>query len=338
MQGLHFVLMFTALTFLSWGAYGPLLRHGTVAMGHDGLKAFVGVGIAYFIIAVVFPFWVLRSKGEKGSWSFVGTTYSIVAGAVGAIGALGIILALVFKGNPVYVMPLVFGFAPIVNTLVTAFMGKTFRQIRPIFVGGIVAAALGAGGVLYFKPQAPSSEASANVDMVALSIAMAALCWGSYGPMLHQGQMRMGGSRLRPFACVGIAYFIIAVAVPLVLLLMVPSISHGAWTGKGLLWSIIAGGAGALGALGIILAFNSGGKPIYVMPLVFGFAPVINTFISLTEANAWSRVQPMFWASLGVVIAGAITVLTKAPKAHHAPATAPHAATNSGLTESKVSA
>lgn len=329
MQGLPFVLLFTALTFISWGAYGPLLRHGTVAMGHDGLKAFVGVGLAYFVIAVVFPFWVLRSKGEKGSWSTAGTSYSIIAGSVGAIGALGIILALVFKGNPVYVMPLVFGFAPIVNTLVTAWMGRTFRNIRPVFIGGIVAAALGAGGVLYFKPQAPSTDGTPNIGMVALSIAIAALCWGSYGPMLHQGQMRMGGSRLRPFACVGIAYFIIAVAAPIVLLYTVPTISHGDWTSTGLLWSVIAGAAGAIGALGIILAFNSGGKPIYVMPLVFGFAPVINTFISLTEAGAWSRVQPEFWASLGVVIAGAITVLTTAPKAHHGPApTAPPAAAN----------
>ena len=323
MQGLPFVLLFTALTFLSWGAYGPLLRHGTIAMHHDGLKAFVGVGLAYFVIAVIVPFIVLKQKGEKGNWSFVGTSYSIIAGAVGAIGALGIIFALVFKGNPVYVMPLVFGFAPIVNTLVTSWMGKSIQNIKPIFIAGILAAALGAGGVLYFKPQGPATDASPNFGMVALSIAVAALCWGSYGPMLHQGQMRMGGSRLRPFACVGIAYFIIAVAAPLILLKLTPSISPGAWTATGLTWSIIAGAAGALGALGIVLAFNSGGKPIYVMPLVFGFAPVVNTFISLTEAGAWAKVQPMFWVSLAVVIVGAITVLTKAPKAQHAPAHGP---------------
>ena len=348
MKGLHFVLLFTALTFLSWGAYAPLLKHGTLAMGHDGLKAFVGVGLAYFVIAVLVPFAILKQKGEKGNWSLSGSTYSIIAGAVGAIGALGIILALVFKGKPVYVMPLVFGFAPVVNTLVTAWMGRTLGQIRPIFIAGIIAAALGAGGVMYFKPQPPTSAAQAHaaqpqaaasdartdVGMVALSIAIAAICWGSYGPMLHQGQMRMGGSRLRPFACVGIAYFIIAVAAPLVLLVTVPSLSHGSWTLPGLTWSIIAGAAGALGALGIILAFNAGGKPIYVMPLVFGFAPVINTFISLTEDNAWSRVEPMFWVSLGVVIAGVITVLTKAPKAHHGPASSPLPAPSTAAAQS----
>ncbi len=104
-------------------------------------------------------FWILQKKGEKGKWTFVGTTYSIIAGSVGAIGALGIILALVFKGSPVFVMPLVFGFAPIVNTLVTAWMGGTLNKIRPVFVGGIMAAALGAGGVLYFKPPAKPAHA-----------------------------------------------------------------------------------------------------------------------------------------------------------------------------------
>jgi hypothetical protein len=321
MTGLPFVLLFVAMTFLSWGAYGPLLRHGTEQMGHDGLRAFVGVGLAYFLIAVVVPFAILQKRGEKGSWTIFGTTYSIIAGAVGAIGALGVILALVYKGSPVYVMPLVFGFAPVVNTLVTAIMSRTLSQIKPVFIIGIVAAALGAGGVLYFKPQPPASEAAdVNVMMVIASIAMAALCWGAYGPMLHKGQMLMGGSRLRPFACVGIAYFIIAVAAPL--LILAARGGTGYWTGGGLLWSIIAGGAGALGALGIIFAFNAGGKPIYVMPLVFGFAPVVNTFISLTQAGTWSKVGVMFWISLAVVIAGAVTVLTNAPKAGHAPAPA----------------
>ncbi len=70
-----------------------------------------------------------------------------------SIGLLGIILALVFKGNPVYVMPWCSG-CTIVNTLVTAWMSGTLNKISPIFVTGIVAAALGAGGVLTFKPPA----------------------------------------------------------------------------------------------------------------------------------------------------------------------------------------
>ena len=466
------------MTFIAWGAYGPTLRHGTHSLDNDSLRAFVGVGLAYFLIAVLIPMVILKKNKESGSWTASGVIYSLVAGTVGALGALGIILALGNGGETVYVMPIVFGFAPIVNTLVTSFIGKTFNQIRPIFIGGIATAALGAVGVLYYsqgatapsKPKAaevtpavyrlsnsnlstlgqeetkpqptqepqpsqepkpatepasqpqtgqaetptapapteqpattpastptaetpkqettpaqepttpvpaaqeptapapkttepttpteptkpaepasnidesmktesddgeakPASESEAdksttkpvvggkekNVSAIILSIIMAAICWGSYGPMLHIGQSKMSGSRLRPFICVGIAYFLIAVLVPLALIYGRANDS-GSWTPVGMTWAFFAGVAGAVGALGVILAFNAGGKPIYVMPLVFGFAPVINTSITLSEKNAWGLVPIMFWVSLGVAIAGAVTVLITAPKPKPKPA------------------
>jgi len=356
MKGLPFVLLFTAVTFVSWGAYGPVLHHGAVALDHDSMRAFVGVGLAYFLIAVLIPLFILRKRGEVGSWTISGTAFSFVAGVVGAIGALGIILALGYGGDVIVVMPLVFGFAPIVNTLVSAFLSRTFRQISPVFIAGIVAAALGAGGVLYFKNPLPLDAAStpaaetvtdddgdletmpevtgtevarptedesgnqtanparsSNSVGIFLSIITAALCWGSYGPMLHVGQSKMQGSRLRPFACVGLAYFLIAVVIPLIAIYS-RTTDAGSWTPMGMSWSFLAGVAGAIGALGVILAFNWGGKPYYVMPLIFGFAPVINTFISLTESGTWSLVRPMFWVSLAVVIAGAVIVLTNAPR------------------------
>ncbi len=148
---------------------------------------------------------------------------------------------------------------------------------------------------------------------------MAALCWGAYGPFLHIGQMKMGGSRLRPFFCVGLAYFAIAVAAPLLLLSSYPD--QGSWTFFGLLWSIAAGTAGAIGALGIIMAFNFGGKPIFVMPLVFGFAPVVNTLVSMVLHSTMGQTQPLFYVCLIVVALGAATVLVFAPKAKpHGPA------------------
>lgn len=383
MKGLHFVLLFTAMTFIAWGTYGPLLRHGTHGQGEGAtLRAFVAVGLAYFFIAVVIPLMILRRGKEPGNWTTTGIIYSIVAGAVGALGALGIILALDNGGDPIFVMPIVFGFAPVVNTLVTAALGKTFAQIRPIFVAGIVTAALGAVGVLVYSqqpaksqpvstlqhdllqkavnyrgplrqsesqqesdpaqqpasdlPQQDEVESKSNASSIpaeskpvaksrnnlaiALSILMAALCWGSYGPMLHIGQSKMSGSRLRPFICVGIAYFLIAVLVPLGLLYGVSG-GAGSWNASGMTWAFIAGVAGAVGALGVILAFNAGGKPIYVMPLVFGFAPVINTSITLSEKNAWGSVPMMFWISLAAVITGAVTVLITAPKPKPKPST-----------------
>ncbi len=101
---------------------------------------------------------------------------------------------------------------------------------------------------------------------------MTALAWGAYGPTLHRGQMAMAGSRLRPFICVGVAYFLIAVLVPFLLLRLGAEPADLAFTWSGSLWSLLGGATGALGALGIIMAFNFGGKPIFVMPLVFGGA------------------------------------------------------------------
>jgi len=128
------------------------------------LRPFICVGIAYFLIAVLFPIVVLVTKGETGHWSALGFFWSFVAGAVGAIGALGIILAFKFNGKPSYVMPLVFGLAPIVNTLVTMLMAKTFKQASSIFYLGILIVAIGAAGVLIFKPSKAKITTAAPAD------------------------------------------------------------------------------------------------------------------------------------------------------------------------------
>ncbi len=363
MLKLPFVLLYTAMTFLAWGVYGILLNYGQKGMGGAFLKPFVGVGFAYFVIAVLGAGAMLGGTKEKGHWSFSGTILSLIAGAVGALGALGVILALAFGGEPVYVMPLIFGGAPVVNTLFTSWLGKTFNKITPLFVIGMILVGVGMVGVLSKKPHPPkpqtepakamsfqvapslnpvsfasfnasaetkaeavassnkphstSPEKTTNYVYVVLSIVMAIVCWGSYGPVLHLGQMKMGGSRLRPFCCVGLAYFLIAVLLPLSMLSI--DRTGSTWTVPGMLWSVAAGTAGAIGALGIILAFNAGGKPIFVMPLVFGFAPVINTLTTLWISNQLHKMDPLFAASLATVIAGAVMVLVFAPKSKHGP-------------------
>jgi hypothetical protein len=353
------LLLSIVLAMVCWGVYGPVLREGQQGMEGSSLRPFVCVGLAYFLIAVVAPIVALRLWGEQGHWSTTGIIWSLVAGAVGAIGALGVILALAFHGSPVYVMPLVFGGAPVVNTFLTMYWTKTFKQVSPVFIAGLILVIVGAVAVLTFRPQgghaptnaaaaadAPNAEAekaaatkadtpaqpapsrirraeqvAVRYSLIILFTLMTALAWGSYGPTLHRGQTAMAGSRLRPFICVGVAYFLIAVLVPSAILTQY--IEPGQFTVRGSLWSLAGGAAGALGALGIILAFTFGGKPIFVMPLVFGGAPVVNTFVSVTQAGQWGEVATMFYAGLIVVIAGAVTVLVFAPKPeHHAAPTA----------------
>ena len=85
----------------------------------------------------------------------------------------------------------------------------------------------------------------------------------------------------------------IAVALPLILQNFLPP-DPGGWNVTGVSWSLAAGAAGAVGALGIIYAFNFGGKPIFIMPLVFGFAPVVNTLTETVSKNLLGEVSPLF--------------------------------------------
>lgn len=324
------------LTAACWGMYGPVLHIGREHM-HSPLRPFVCVGVAYFVIAVVVPL-ALLARGEKGAWTTKGVIWSLLAGVAGALGALGVILALHFGGKPIYVMPLVFGGAPVINTLLSAAMNRAFDQLKAPFLAGLLLVITGAVTVLVFKPQpaphtAPVAAAEAAVEPTAqapqptverkaeqfvavlLSIALAMASWGSYGPVLHRGQAAMQGSRLRPLVCIGVSYFLIAVLVPLALL--VPLADPGSWSVNGVLWSLAAGSLGAVGALGTILAFTLGGKPFTVMPVVFGCAPVINTLTTLAfNDTPRSAVSPFFLAGMLIVAVGAATVLAFGPRGH----------------------
>ena len=151
--------------------------------------------------------------------------------------------------------------------------------------------------------------------LILAGITLTVCCWGIYGPVLHKGQMGMQGSKLRPLICVGGAYVVIAIIVPVVILST--SGEQGSWSFSGTTWSMAAGTAGALGALGIIVALTSGGNPVYVMPIVFGGAPVVNVFLAMYWSKAWKEgVSPMFYAGLILVLVGAVTVLVFAPRKH----------------------
>lgn len=304
------VLLFTALTFLCWGAYGPVLHHGVVKLEGNSMLAFFYVGIAYFAIAVVTPIVALRTQGEGGRWTLGGVIWSLLAGVAGAIGALGVTLAFKAGGNYLFVMPTIFGLAPVINTFFTMAMARSLKAGNPIFYAGVLLVALGGAGVILLG-QARGGETSFNLLVIFWTI-VTAICWGIYGPVLHRGQTKMEGSRLRPFMCVGGAYFLIAILVPLGLL-GVTEVFKGVGVG-GSLWSLAAGTAGAVGALGVIMAFNFGGRPIFVMPIIFGGAPVVNTVIYIVGHTSDKPLSPLFYAALMLVILGAVTVLVFAPK------------------------
>ena len=88
---------------------------------------------------------------------------------------------------------------------------------------------------------------------------------------------------------------------------------QGAFNAKGLTLAGLGGVLGALGALGVILAFQFGGKPFYVMPLVFGCAPIVNVALSMTLHPPKTALSPWLFAGFGLVAFGAFLVLRFKP-------------------------
>jgi len=127
----------------------------------------------------------------------------------------------------------------------------------------------------------------------------AALSWGLYGPALHRGQLELGNNPMRALLCVGVAYFLIGVLVPLIALSAQGELNG--FTMKGSIGATVGGALGAIGAICIIFAFKSGGIPTYVMPLVFAGAPLVNVLYSMWLHPPRTSPNPLLY--LGFVLA-----------------------------------
>ena len=161
--------IFALITVLSWGVYGAFLHTGQMAMRDDAngrIKAFLFVGVAYFLTAVLAPLAMLVVRGAGWNYPKAGIGWSLVAGIVGALGAFCVLLAFGAKGTPAVVMSIVFAGAPIVNALYSIWQHPPaggLSSIKPQFFLGIILAALGGCLVTYYKPN--PSPAKPKADM-----------------------------------------------------------------------------------------------------------------------------------------------------------------------------
>ena len=153
-------LAFAFITVLSWGLYGVLLHTGQISMAdpvNGRYKAFLLVGVAYFLTAVLAPLIVLYVNDASWCFPAKGALWSCLAGIVGAIGAFFVLMAFGAKGSPTVVMSIVFAGAPIVNAVVATLSHPPpggFSSVRWPFVLGILLAALGGCLVTFYRPQA----------------------------------------------------------------------------------------------------------------------------------------------------------------------------------------
>ena len=389
-------LLFVALAGLSWGTYVPVVFYGGKELTTDPTKvsgrlmSILCVGVAYFFLAVLIPLGLFLSK--KHAWPALkatGLLFSGLAGVMGAVGAIAVIFAskaavdaAKAAGLPdgsyrAYIAPLIFGLAPVINTLVSLVWhpkpGSPWHFKLEHLPGwklilGIVLVGLGAFLVLYAKERAESaSKGAPRPAAVAKAeqpadhsethevhyewlgyVLIAGLAWGTYVPIVFYGGQELTGKpgelggRLMSILCVGMAYFLLAVLVPSGLM------SSGVFTWpqnittSGLVFSGLAGVAGAVGAICVIFASKSAvdsakaaGLPpasfrVYIAPLIFGVAPVINTLVSLfwhpqkggdfMHFGLESTPDPTLWLGIASVGAGALMVLFAKAQSEAAPA------------------
>lgn len=178
-------LMYAALAGLSWGTYVPFVFYGGNELGKSPgarLMAILCVGVAYFVIAVLFPLYLFMSNQQQ--WPTMKTTglvFSGLAGVAGAVGAICVIFSVkaavaAAKADGLqdqfaykaYIAPIIFGIAPVINVLVSSFWHPlegnpfNFKVELPgwkMWVGILLVGA-GAALVLYSKEEVEKEHAS----------------------------------------------------------------------------------------------------------------------------------------------------------------------------------
>ena len=145
-------LIFALGTVCCWGAYGTAIHKSNSLLG-EGLKTALLVGVAYFFLAVLIPGLIMWKNGADWSFPAKGMMFGLMAGSLGAVGAICVIYSMKSGGSPLYVMPIIFGCAPLVNVLVSSIAHPPQNPINPIFWLGVLVLASGAGMVLYFQPK-----------------------------------------------------------------------------------------------------------------------------------------------------------------------------------------
>ncbi len=133
-------------------------------------------------------------------------------------------------------------------------------------------------------------------------VIFAGISWGTYVPIIFYGGQELTtkpgtiGGRLASILCVGAAYFVMAVIIP-VLLMSTRDEAKPEWRTNGLIFSGLAGVMGAIGAICVIFASKAAvdqavfegavsvqekaAYRIYIAPLIFSMAPFVNTILSL---------------------------------------------------------
>jgi hypothetical protein len=192
-------LVYVGLAGLSWGVYVPTIFFGGGELSVKGLPpasarlmSILCVGVAYFVIGVLFPLAMFLSGKfpPPTPLKATGLIFSGLAGVAGAVGAICVIFAsqsaakaAVDAGHApetyrIYIAPLIFGLAPVITTIVSTLWHPRVswyhfeaKMPHPLLWAGIILVGVGAALVLYSKELGETAQAKspapAHVGQIA---------------------------------------------------------------------------------------------------------------------------------------------------------------------------
>lgn len=305
-------LIFPVLAMLCWGTYGPILGGATALLGGSTALALALIGLGYAIEGVIGGAVLLKSGlvTDNGMWTRDGFVKGFNAGLLGAGGNLALILALSFYHRPEVVMPLLFGGVQLGNTVFTCLHLKS--PPKRGFAVGVLLLIAGVVTALWYRPAEHHVEEEMNWWFLPC-VMLVWVFWGKYGLQVHTSIDAFKKSGMRAMISLSSAYVVVAlVALAFVGLGFDPNASFNS---EGFNRGLIAGLITTLGAWGIVFGnrYVKGG-PSIVMPLVFGGAPVVNSFyVMATSGTSWLAVDIRFWLGIVIIMVGGYLVLTNKP-------------------------
>jgi len=162
---MKYPVLFALMTAFFWGMYGPALGNARSALASP-FKPYVAIGVAYLIWGVVGGVGGMLYKGDTFAFTGAGTFWGLIAGSLGAWGALTLTLAMFSGGGamPHIVMPIVFGGAVTVSAIVSAATVKTEEGINPMLWAGILGMAVCIVIVAANTPHAHPPKKPATTD------------------------------------------------------------------------------------------------------------------------------------------------------------------------------
>ncbi len=184
---------YVILAGLAWGTYVPIIFYGGSELGGKSnarLMAILCVGMAYFVMAVLFPLALfLSGQQEWPTLKTTGIVFASLAGVAGAVGAICVVFASnaamqagleMKKADPTFevasyrvlIAPLIFGLAPVINTLLSTIwhpkpnnpFNFDFDPPGWMLWVGIFLVATGTGLVLYSKEAAEEAKKKAAMS------------------------------------------------------------------------------------------------------------------------------------------------------------------------------